>query len=42
MTVKASGADKAKVETAAEGAKANCPVSKLLKADITMDLTVEV
>ena len=42
VTVKASGADKAKVETAAEGAKANCPVSKLLKADITMDLTVEV
>lgn len=42
VSVKASGADKAAVETAAEGAKANCPVSKVLNAEITMDLTVEV
>ena len=37
VTVKAPGADKAKVQAATETAKANCPVSKLLKAAITMD-----
>lgn len=42
LTVRASvpGADEAKVREAAEGAKANCPVSKVLNAEITMDLTV--
>ncbi|ESR25516.1 OsmC family peroxiredoxin [Lutibaculum baratangense] len=42
VRVAASGADKAAVEKAAAGAKANCPVSKVLNAEITMDLTVEV
>jgi osmotically inducible protein OsmC len=31
-----SGADDAAFQEAAETAKANCPVSKVLKADITM------
>jgi lipoyl-dependent peroxiredoxin len=35
------GADRAACERAAEGAKATCPVSKLLNAKITMDLKVE-
>ena len=39
VTVSAPGADKAAVETATNTAKANCPVSKLLKAAITMDAT---
>jgi osmotically inducible protein OsmC len=39
VTVKAPGADKAKVETATQTAKANCPVSKVLRATITMDAT---
>ncbi len=42
VRVSAPGAEKGTVEKAAQGAKANCPVSKLLKAEITMDLTVEV
>lgn len=37
VTVAAPGADKNAVELAAKSAKANCPVSKLLKAEITMD-----
>lgn len=41
-TVTAPGADKAAVTKAAEGAKKNCPISKLLNAEITMDLTVSV
>jgi osmotically inducible protein OsmC len=43
LVVKASvpGADKAKFETAANNAKAGCPVSKVLKASITMDATLE-
>lgn len=32
--------DEAAIRKAAEGAKAGCPVSKLLKAEITLDLTV--
>lgn len=36
-TVKIPGADKAKFEKAAEGAKGGCPISKLLNAKITMD-----
>lgn len=39
-TVKARGADKAKVEEAAAAAKAGCPISKVLKLEISLDLTV--
>lgn len=35
------GADKAKFEAAAERAKAGCPISKLLKAKITLEATLE-
>ena len=41
-TVKAEGADRAKVEGATQRAKANCPVSKLLNAEIGLDATYEV
>ena len=43
LTLEASvpGADKAKFEEAAEKAKKGCPVSKLLKADITLDTTLK-
>lgn len=41
-TITAPGADKAAVEAAANGAKSGCPISKLLNAAITLDLTVEV
>jgi osmotically inducible protein OsmC len=37
LTATIPGADKAKFEAAAQGAKQNCPVSKLLNANITMD-----
>ena len=36
-TVKIPGADRAKFEKAAQGAKSGCPISKLLNARITMD-----
>lgn len=36
-----SGADDAAFQEAAETAKANCPVSKVLNADITMDATLK-
>jgi osmotically inducible protein OsmC len=36
-TVKIPGADRAKFEAAANAAKAGCPISRLLKANITMD-----
>lgn len=39
-TVKARGADEAKVKEAAAAAKAGCPISKVLKLDIELDLTV--
>jgi lipoyl-dependent peroxiredoxin len=39
-TVKARGADKAKVEEAAAAAKTGCPISKVLKLDIVLELTV--
>ncbi len=39
-TVKASGAAKAKVEEAAQAAKAGCPISKVLKLDIELELAV--
>ena len=35
------GADEAAFSTAANNAKAGCPVSKVLKAEITMDATLE-
>lgn len=41
-TAKVPGASAAKVEEIAQAAKAGCPISKLLKAEITLDLTVEV
>jgi osmotically inducible protein OsmC len=43
LVVKASvpGADAAQFATAANNAKAGCPVSKVLKADITMDASLE-
>lgn len=42
VTAKIPGADKAKVLEIANGAKAGCPISRLLKANITMNATVEV
>ena len=43
LTVKATipGADAAKFQTAANNAKAGCPVSKVLNATITMDAALE-
>jgi len=39
-TVRAKGADKSKVEAAADAAKAGCPISKVLKLDISLELNV--
>jgi lipoyl-dependent peroxiredoxin len=39
-TVTAHGADKAKIEEAAAAAKAGCPISKVLKLEIVLELTV--
>ena len=41
-TINAPGADRHQVEAAAEAAKAGCPISKVLNADITLDLTINV
>ena len=41
-SVNAHGADKAKVEEAAAAAKAGCPISKVLKLEIALELTVTV
>jgi len=41
VTAKIPGADKAAFEKAASNAKAGCPVSRLLKAEITMDAKLE-
>jgi osmotically inducible protein OsmC len=38
---KVPGADQAKFQELANKAKAGCPVSKLLKAEITMDAKLE-
>ena len=38
--VKIAGADKAKFQKAADGAKSGCPISKLLNAKITLDATL--
>jgi osmotically inducible protein OsmC len=40
-TVRASGADREKITEAANAAKEGCPISKVLNADITLDLTIE-
>ena len=37
VAVKLPGVDKAKFDAAANAAKAGCPISRLLKAEITMD-----
>jgi osmotically inducible protein OsmC len=42
VTIRAQGADRAKVQTAADNAKAGCPISKLLNAKITMEARIEV
>jgi lipoyl-dependent peroxiredoxin len=42
VTIKAPGADRAKVQEAAENAKGGCPVSKLLNAKISMEVKIEV
>lgn len=39
-TVTAKGADKAKIQEAADAAKAGCPISKVLKLDIALELNV--
>jgi osmotically inducible protein OsmC len=39
--VKASGADRAKIEEAAAAAKAGCPISKVLKLEVELELSVE-
>ncbi len=39
--VKALGADKATVEEAAAAAKAGCPISRVLKLEIELELTIE-
>ena len=41
VTAKVPGADQKAFETAANNAKAGCPVSKLLKAEITMEAKLE-
>ena len=42
VKVTAKGADRAKIEAAAKSAEVNCPVSKLLKAEVTMTAVYEV
>ena len=41
VTVKIPGADRGKFESAANAAKAGCPISRLLNAAITMDAKLE-
>jgi lipoyl-dependent peroxiredoxin len=41
VTARVAGGDPAAFEAAANNAKAGCPVSRLLKADITMDARLE-
>jgi osmotically inducible protein OsmC len=41
-TVTARGAERAKIEAAAAAAKAGCPISKVLKLDIELELTTNV
>jgi len=41
VSVKAPGADPAKVEASAQSAKANCPLSRVLKAAISMEARLD-
>jgi osmotically inducible protein OsmC len=41
VKVRIPGGDKAKFDQAANNAKAGCPISKLLNAEITMNATLE-
>ena len=41
LTAKIPGIDQAKFTTIANGAKAGCPISRLLKAKITLDAKLE-
>ena len=41
LTAKIPGADQAAFETAANNAKAGCPISRLLNAEITLDAKLE-
>jgi lipoyl-dependent peroxiredoxin len=41
LSAKIPGADKAKFDECTAKAKAGCPVSKLLKAEITLDATLD-
>ena len=41
LRAKIPGADQAAFDKAAQAAKAGCPISKLLKADITLDAALE-
>jgi osmotically inducible protein OsmC len=41
VTVKAPGADRGKFDEAAQKAKAGCPLSKVLKAEISMDARLD-
>lgn len=41
VTVKIPGGDQAKFKTAAETAKVNCPISRVLKANVTMNARLE-
>jgi len=41
LTLKVAGGDRAKMETAANNAKAGCPISKLLNAKITLTASYE-
>jgi osmotically inducible protein OsmC len=41
VSARVPGADAAAFETAADNAKAGCPVSRLLKAEITLDAKLE-
>jgi organic hydroperoxide reductase OsmC/OhrA len=40
MAATTKGADRAKVEEAAAAAKACCPISKVLKLEVSLDLKV--
>ena len=41
LKAKIPGGDKAKFDAAAAGAKANCPISRLLNTNITLDASLE-
>jgi lipoyl-dependent peroxiredoxin len=41
LKVRVPGADRAKVQAAADAAKAGCPISRLLNATVTLETTIE-